>query len=109
MMFVCGKGRDDYLTDVAAPPNKDDAGYKSWKTENNMVMSWLINLMTNEIGENFLLYSTAKEIWDAARETYSSSENTTELFEAESILHDLRQGDSSDTQYFNSLTHYWQQ
>ena len=73
MMFVCGKGRDDYLTDVAAPPNKDDAGYKSWKTENNMVMSWLINLMTNEIDENFLLYSAAKEIWDAARETYSSS------------------------------------
>ena len=32
--------------------------------------------MTNEIGENFLLYGTAKKIWDAARETYSSFENT---------------------------------
>jgi hypothetical protein len=39
--------------------------------------------MTNEIGKNFLLYGTAKEIWEATRETYSSSENTSELFEIE--------------------------
>jgi hypothetical protein len=37
-----------------------------------MVMSWLINSMTNKIGENFLLYETIKEIWEAVRETYST-------------------------------------
>jgi hypothetical protein len=68
-----------------------------------MVMSWLINSVTNEIGENFLLYETAKEIWDAARETYSSSENTSELFEIDAAMHDLHQGDLSVTQYFNTL------
>jgi hypothetical protein len=68
-----------------------------------MVMSWLINSITNEIGENFLLYETAEEIWDAARETYSSSENTSELFEIDAAMHDLRQGDLSVTQYFNTL------
>ena len=71
-------------------------------------MSWLINSMTTEVGENFLLYKTAKEIWDAARETYSSSENTSELFEVETRLHDLRQGELTVTQYFNTLTRYWQ-
>ncbi|RVW43666.1 Retrovirus-related Pol polyprotein from transposon RE1 [Vitis vinifera] len=39
-----------------------------------MIMSWLINSMNNDIGENFLLFGTAKDIWDAAKETYSSSE-----------------------------------
>ena len=33
---------------------------------NNLVMFWLINSMTPEIGENFLLYATAKDIWNAA-------------------------------------------
>lgn len=74
-----------------------------------MIMAWLINSMINEIGENFLLYSTAKEIWDAARDTYSSSDNTAELFAVGSILHDLRQGESSVTVYYNALTRYWQQ
>ena len=73
-----------------------------------MVMSWLINSMTNKIGENCLLYRTTKEIWDAARETYSSSENTTKLFEIEAVLHDLHQGDLTIAQYFNALTRHWQ-
>lgn len=109
LMFVCGKGKDDYLTGVTTAPKKEDSSFKTWKTENNMVMSWLINSMTNEIGETFLLFGTAKEIWDAAREIYSSNENTSELFEIESNLHDLRQGDLSLTQYFNTLSRYWQQ
>ncbi|RVW33127.1 hypothetical protein CK203_117727 [Vitis vinifera] len=66
MMFICRKGKDDYLNGVAAKPNKTDEKFKVWNAENNMVMSWLINSMTNDIGENFLLYGTAKEIWDAA-------------------------------------------
>ena len=109
MMFICRKGRDDYLTGVAVPPSKEDPKYRTWKLENNMVMSWLINSMTNEIGENFLLYLTAKDIWDAAKETYSSFDNSSELFAVESILHDLRQGDLTITQYFNTLTRNWQQ
>ncbi|RVW86908.1 Retrovirus-related Pol polyprotein from transposon RE1 [Vitis vinifera] len=74
-----------------------------------MIMSWLINSMNNDIGENFLLFGTAKDIWDAAKETYSSSENTSELFQVESALHDFRQGEQSVTQYYNTLTRYWQQ
>ncbi|RVW45749.1 Retrovirus-related Pol polyprotein from transposon RE1 [Vitis vinifera] len=74
-----------------------------------MIMSWLINSMNNDIGENFLLFGTAKDIWDAAKETYSSSENISELFQVESALHDFRQGEQSVTQYYNTLTRYWQQ
>lgn len=53
--------------------------------------------MINEIGENFLLYSTAHEIRDAAKEFYSGKENTAAIFEIETTLHDLRQGDLSVT------------
>ena len=52
-------------------------------------MVWLTNFINNDIRENFLLYKSIKEIWDMAKETYSSIENTTEIFKIESILHDL--------------------
>ena len=65
--------------------------------------------MTNEISKNFLLYSTAHEIWDATKEFYSSKENTLEIYEVETNLRDLRRGDLSVTQYYNMLTRYWQQ
>ena len=62
MMFIYSRGKDDYLTGAAPKSKTDDPMYKVWKTENNMVMSWLINSMTNEIGENFILYETTQEI-----------------------------------------------
>ncbi|RVW71297.1 Retrovirus-related Pol polyprotein from transposon RE1 [Vitis vinifera] len=54
-------------------------------------------------GHNYLQWSqsvllficgTAKDIWDAAKETYSSSENTSELFQVESALYDFRKESS---------------
>ncbi|KAF7810716.1 Retrovirus-related Pol polyprotein from transposon RE1 [Senna tora] len=50
-MFVCGKGKDDYLLGVAKTPSQQDASYKKWWAENNMVMSWLVNSRTTEIGD----------------------------------------------------------
>ncbi|RVW23088.1 hypothetical protein CK203_099976 [Vitis vinifera] len=108
-IFIYGKGKEEYLTGAIVQPKEDDPGYRTWKLENSMVMSWLINSMTNDIGENFMYYGTAKEIWDAARETYSNIDNTSAIFEIKSILQDLRQGDSTVTKYFNILTRYWQQ
>ncbi|XP_055814542.1 uncharacterized protein LOC129884238 [Solanum dulcamara] len=109
MLFICGRGKDDHLTGASTAPKLDDPNFKAWKAENSMVMAWLISSMTIEIGEIFLLYTTAKEIWDAARDMYFSNDNTLELFAIESTLHDLRHGQLSVTAYYNLLTRYWQQ
>jgi len=61
-MFFCGQGKDDYLIGVGPKLKADDLMYRVWKTENNVVMSWLVNSMTNEVGENFILYETTQEI-----------------------------------------------
>ena len=56
-----------------------------------------------------MYFNTAKEIWDAAQETYSDVDDTSAIFEIKSLIHDLRQGNSTVTEYFNILTRYWQQ
>lgn len=81
-MFICGRSKDDYFTGVTKAPMSEDSAYKGWKTENNMVMSWLINSMNPKTGENFMLHSTAK-IWEVAKEIFSISEDVSELFETE--------------------------
>ena len=52
------------------------------------------NVMVNQLNDKrnrrkFSSLWTTKEIWDATRETYSSSDNILELFEIEAALHDL--------------------
>lgn len=90
-MFISGRGRVYYIIGVVAKPKSDDPLYKMWKTENKLEIPWLINFMTNDVGENFILYERTQEIFDAARESYSDKEDTTEAFKIEGILHDLRQ------------------
>ncbi|KAF7828194.1 Retrovirus-related Pol polyprotein from transposon RE2 [Senna tora] len=80
------------ICQTLSKPKSDDPTFKKWKAENQMVMTWLINSMTLEIGEDFMFFDTAAEIWNAAKESYSDVENTAELFEIKEALHDLKQG-----------------
>lgn len=99
MLFICGKsGKDDFLIRATIALLIEDPKYKAWKSENNMVVSCLINYMPKEIGEDFMHYKSAKEIWDAIKETYSNNDSTSALFEVKSILNDLRQGELTITQ-----------
>ena len=61
-MFILGKEKDDYITGASAAPETTSPTKKKWIAENNMFMSWLVNSMTIDIGENFLSFDTAKEI-----------------------------------------------
>ena len=42
-----------------------DPSFPAWDINNSMVMSWILNSMDNSIVEIYLLYPTAKAIWDA--------------------------------------------
>ena len=108
-MFIRGKEKDDYITGASVAPETTAPTHKKWIAENNMVMSCLVNSMTTDIGENFLSFDTAKEIWDMAKETFSDKENTSEIIQIEGILHDLRQDNLTVTEYFNTLTRLWRQ
>lgn len=80
-MFITSKGKDENLVGKIVQLMKEDSKFKAWKSENNMIMSWLINSMIDDAGENFLLYRTSKEIWETFKETYSNKENISALFE----------------------------
>lgn len=108
-IFLQGKGKEGYISGDPKQPEQEGPNLKKWQLENSLVMSWLLNTMTNEIGENFMYYDTAKEIWDAVKETYSNIDNTSAIFEIKSLLHDLQQGEKSVTEFFNTLSRYWQQ
>ena len=109
LMFTRGKEKDDYITGSSVAPETTAPTHKKWIAENNMVMSWLVNSMTTDIGENFLSFDTAKEIWDMEKETFSDKENTSEIIQIEGILHDLHQDNLTVTEYFNTLTRLWRQ
>lgn len=98
-MFIIGRGKDDYLYGNMQIPLVTDTLYRQWKTENAMIMSWLISSMTPEIGNNFILYPTAVEILKASKELYSQTNNVAEIYELETQLNEIKQGDQPVSSY----------
>ena len=82
---------------------KNDVSYKTWFSKNNMIMSWLTNSIETDVGQTFLFYKTAKEIWDAAKEMFSDNENAVEVFEIKSQLLVTARGPQCDPILQHSL------
>lgn len=62
LVFVGGKGKEEYLTGTSQQLEENSPRYRNLKVENNMVMSWILNLMGNKTGETFMHYKTVKKI-----------------------------------------------
>ena len=102
-----GKGKVGYVTGVIPMPPSTATNYSTWDAKNSIVMAWFINSIEPKIGQTYLFYKTAKEIWDAVREIYSDLKNTAQYFEICSTLHTTRQGNMSITEYYNILIELW--
>lgn len=70
-MYIRGRGKIGYLTGDVEAPEISDPSYVVWDAENSMIMAWLVNSMDEDIGANYMCYSTAKELWDNVSQMYS--------------------------------------
>ncbi|RDX97502.1 hypothetical protein CR513_19721, partial [Mucuna pruriens] len=64
--------------------------------------------MNEEIGTNYLYYSTVKELWDNVSQMYSDLQNQSQVYELTLQLGENRQGEDSLTKYFNCHKQIWQ-
>lgn len=51
-----------YLTRETKALNMKDIAYAKWDAENSMVMTWLVNLIEEEINSNYMCYAAVKEL-----------------------------------------------
>jgi transposase InsO family protein len=107
-LYLRGRGKIGYITGDKKQPDKEGADYVTWDAENSMVMTWLVNSMTEEIGANYLCYATAKDLWEGVAEMYSDLDNQSQIYELTLQLGEIRQADDSVTKYFNCLKRIWQ-
>ena len=60
-------------------------------------------------GKPFMFIPTAKDVWDAIRETCSDLENSSQIFELKTKLWQLKQRDRDVTEYYNGILTLWQE
>ncbi|XP_022731494.1 uncharacterized protein LOC111286004 [Durio zibethinus] len=74
-----------------------------------MVMSWLWNSMTPDISDTYMFLSTAKDIWESIRQTYSKVKDAAQVYEVKIKTAALKQGNKSVTEYAILLKNLWQE
>lgn len=87
-------------------PDDDDPFFASWSRCNSMVISWLLNSVSSEIGHSLLYYDTAAEIWVDLKECYSQTSGP-RIYQLKKDLMALQQGTLDVNSYFTKLKIIW--
>ncbi|KAI3470208.1 hypothetical protein Pfo_026871 [Paulownia fortunei] len=103
--FLKGKGKLSHL--LGTGPKKGDPKFAAWDEEDSMVMSWLWNAMVFEISDTVMFLTTAREIWEAIKQTYSKKDDATQVYEIKVKLAAMKQGNKIIIEYANTLKNMW--
>ncbi|KAI9198462.1 hypothetical protein LWI28_016256 [Acer negundo] len=87
--FLKGKGKLSHL--LGTGPQKGDPKFEDWDEKESLVMSWLWNSMTPEISDTCMFLTTAKDIWESTRQTYSKIKDAAQVYEIKAKISDAKQ------------------
>ncbi|KAK3007413.1 hypothetical protein RJ639_014792 [Escallonia herrerae] len=108
-LAIDGRGKLGHFTEDVRQPAASNPSLSSWRFENSLIITWLINSMEPTIGKTYLFLHTAKDVWEAVRETYSDVENSSQIFDLKTKLWKSKQGEREVTIYYNEIVSLWQE
>jgi gag-polypeptide of LTR copia-type len=76
-MKLSGRDKLGYINGSITRPSETDVNYRKWHMEDPLVKDYLINSMDPSLVDNFLSFSTAKEVWDSVSTTFFDGDDLT--------------------------------
>lgn len=104
MISLSAKNKMGFVDGTIEKPTATDGNYKAWDRCNNMMISWLLGVLDQDLARSVLYFSTAREIWLNLEERFGQASGTT-LF----AIHDTKQGSDGISGYFTKMKMLWDQ
>jgi hypothetical protein len=73
-----------------AKPSVDALEFAAWNRCNNMVLSWILNSVSQEIASSIIYIESAQEMWEDIKERFSQS-NGPRIFQLQKAIAALSQ------------------
>lgn len=105
-MSLMSKNKLEFVDGTIGKPNAANPLYSSWRRCNNMVLSWLIRLLSPSIAQTAIAFETAQLLWENLRERFAQSD-VYRLADLQIEIFTISQGNKSVTDYFASLQILW--
>lgn len=95
------------IVNGTVPKPDDDSPLKAhWDRVNDMVISWILNTISDEINNGMDFVSSAQEVWEELHEQFSNV-NGHRVYQVLKDIHTLDQGNKSVELYYHKLKNLW--
>lgn len=92
---------------IPKPDESDLQLLASWKRNNNIVISWILNSVSKEISAS-IIFAESADIWEDLKDRFQQS-NGPRIFQLRRELINHRQGQTSISVYFTKLKTIWEE
>lgn len=94
------------FTDGTTPRPTDANQIPLWERCNNMVISWILNTLTREIGNSVIYAATSEALWTDLNDRYGQSSGV-RLYQLQKQICELTQGNDNIATYFAKMKCAW--
>ncbi|KAL6322595.1 hypothetical protein AAG906_009909 [Vitis piasezkii] len=95
----------DGTTTMPSATDKPDE-HASWKKCNDMILSWILNSLSQDLADSVIFSTTAQEVWEDLRDRFSQS-NAPRIFQIERDIACLTQDQMTVAAYYTRLKKLW--
>jgi len=94
-----------FVHGTIAKPVDDPIKQEQWETCNNLVISWLINVVSDSISKSILYIQSASEIWEHLERRFNIS-NGSRKYKLNKHLCAMKQNNSPVSEYYTKMQGY---
>ncbi|KAL5558005.1 hypothetical protein UlMin_034216 [Ulmus minor] len=105
-MALVAKNKICFVDGLIVQPSIDDSAFVLWSRCNNMVMSWILHLVSKEIAESIMYLNNAMDMWNDLYDRFHQGNNL-RVFQIKQLVSNLVQGSSDVCGYFTRLRTLW--
>nr|XP_009776999.1 PREDICTED: uncharacterized protein LOC104226664 [Nicotiana sylvestris] len=106
LLSLPAKKKLGFINGACKSPDVGSPDLEQWSCVNDMVISWILNALSNDIIDSVIYSKTAKELWDSLEQRFGKS-NGAKLYHLQKELSGLVQGNSDIVGYFTKLKRLW--
>lgn len=88
------------------PPSEKSPLYAHWRRVNDMVITWILNTVSDDISNSMNYMDSAFDVWSELSERFSAVSGH-KIYEIQKDLFKFEQGNDSVELYFHKLKGFW--
>ncbi|CAN1303498.1 Retrovirus-related Pol polyprotein from transposon RE1 [Linum perenne] len=97
-----------FVDGTSSAPDPDDSTFTAWNRCNFVVLSWILNSVSEDIAQSLISYDNAAAVWKDLRQRFSQCD-AIRIADIQARISSCDQGTNTVSQYYTNLKVLWEE